>query len=49
MAVPVCGVNGETFASPCHAHMMHIHVDYSGKCSASPSLGTVVHSPLHYV
>ena len=35
----VCGVNGETFASECHAHNFHILIDYPGSCHSSPGSG----------
>ena len=32
----MCGVNGETFASQCHAHGSFIAVDYSEPCNSIP-------------
>jgi len=40
MSSPVCGANGETFPSRCHARSMRVSVDYLGECSAVPSRGT---------
>ena len=37
----VCGVNGETFSSECHAHDSHILIDYYDRCHSTPSPGTV--------
>lgn len=33
----VCGVNQETFVSECHAHDVHILVDYYSSCPARNS------------
>lgn len=38
----VCGANGETFPSRCHARSMHISIDYLGKCLAVPGRGKKV-------
>ena len=38
-SLPVCGVNGETFESRCHAENFRIAVDYSGPCTAVPGSG----------
>ena len=35
----MCGVNGETFKTQCHAESMNIAVDYTGPCKAVPAIG----------
>lgn len=34
---PVCGVNGQTYPSSCHAKGAGIAIDYIGQCSAVPN------------
>jgi reversion-inducing cysteine-rich kazal motif protein len=29
---PICGADGNTYHTPCHAHSLHIPIDYSGRC-----------------
>lgn len=38
-SLPVCGMNGETFESHCHAENLRVAVDYSGPCTAIPVSG----------
>lgn len=33
----MCGVNGETYKSRCHAQNAFVAVDYHGRCSSIPS------------
>ncbi len=35
---PVCGANGETYSSTCHAKCAKVAVDYQGECQVTPPI-----------